>query len=200
MFPLLLLLSPAIVLLLVLLFHYAGYCTWDGKPGLVPHKTRDSVIQSCTYSPKAQRGRRFTTEERLDIAINHYLCNQKFMDYMEIEKAEQMESVSSNDLRKLFTLISYGSKEEFLRENPDCCKQTWGLMNTDQFGFWKRAIGDGNGMFNFRHKIRYMDQEGTRKEMESTRIFIMVNNCGYPKEKIYSWVGVVTSPQTGTKK
>jgi hypothetical protein len=137
--------------------NYLGYCTW-GKGDL--------------------RGRRFTTEERLDIAINDYLLNQISMDYSEISKAER---ASLSGVEKRFTLIPYGGKDEFLRINPSCCQLTWHGSEGYFFGYQERAKGIGDGMFDFKHKVRYMDQEGSRKEIETTNTYMEVNNCGHPR-------------------
>jgi hypothetical protein len=141
--------------------NYYGYCTWE-KGDL--------------------RGRRFTTEERLDIAINDYLGNQINLDYQEIGKAEGMRRAPIDDLKNRFTLIPYSGKDEFLRVNPDCCQLTWHLS---EFGFWERADGIGDGMFDFKHKVRYMNQEGSLKEIETTNTYIEVNNCGHPGHNFY---------------
>jgi len=178
---------PAFMVLLVLsgfaaliIPNCAGYCTWDGKLGRVPHKVQDGVIQTCIYPEQVQHWRRLTTEERRDIAINYYLCDrEELVAYNKIREVEKLGS--TDDVKKLFTLIPYGSKEEFLRENPDCCELLWGSVGKYDFGFWGRAKGIGNGAFNFRHKIRYMDREGIRKEVERTNLFIMVDNCGSPR-------------------
>ena len=149
--------------------NYYGYCTR-------PLSTNEDI-----------RGHRFTTEERLDIAINHYLRDPTNMDYYEIRMAEQMESLSWRDLQKRFTLIPHGDKEEFLRANPDCCNRSWGVTGEyEQFGFWERTRGAGDGMFNFKHKVRNMDQEGARKEIESTSTYMMVHNCGYVNYRVYT--------------
>ncbi|MCL2022640.1 MAG: hypothetical protein FWG81_11450 [Betaproteobacteria bacterium] len=186
--------------------NYDGYCTWrykhgGGLPiGKVPVE-QDGIIQSCTYSwhdekyLKSLYGRRFTTEERLDIAINYYLCDQISADYKEIREAE---GVGWTDLRERFTLIPYGSKSEFLQENPDCCELTPYTSPQNRYGgeeLWfhdeyprrgnERANGMGDGVFDFKHKIRYMDQEGFRKEIESTIAFILVSNCGVPRDRRY---------------
>lgn len=163
--------------------NYYGYCTWGGSHMLPVEQ--DGVILSCTKS-FTKRGRRFTTEERLEIAINDYLCHQN--DYYAIGKAEEMKDASSDEVKKRFTLIPYGSKDEFLRENPDCCQLTWKGSEGYNFPVWDSGLGTGdglvsgvgNGMFVFKHKVRYMDQQGTRKETESTH-HISVSNCGTPR-------------------
>lgn len=139
---------------------YQGYCTWDEE----------------------RMGKRFTTEERLDIAINYYLKNQNFIDFSEIEIIENNNRRRRNffeDLENRFTLIPYGNKEEFLKENPECCElTTW----DEQFGFWERADGIGDGMFIFQHKIRYIDKKtGIHKEIMSKDTNYQVNNCGYAR-------------------
>jgi len=188
---LLILLFPVLLLFLMFTLNYCGYCTWktDGRYLRVPVE-RDGIIQSCAASPlagKDLRGRRFTTEERLGIAINNYLCSQLYEGYNPIAMAEGMKGASSDDVKKRFTLIPYSSKEEFLRENPDCCQLTWRGSEGYSFPVWDtgtftgdgRVSGVGNGMFEFKYKVRYLDQQGTRKEIERTS-YIRVNNCGNP--------------------
>ncbi|MFE8046229.1 hypothetical protein RBA63_11345 [Brenneria goodwinii] len=137
--------------------NYLGYCTWDNQ----------------------RMGKRYTTQERLDIAIAKYLQYQTTKDYLEIGKSEHIIG-SSDELEQHFTLIHYSNKEEFLKENPECCERTWGLLEGDQFGFWERTDGAGDGMFDFRHKIRYIDKKnGTYKEIFSKKTYYEVNNCGY---------------------
>ncbi|MDR1662566.1 MAG: hypothetical protein LBR95_09130 [Azoarcus sp.] len=147
-------------------------------------KTYQSIrnyYEYCTWEKGDLRGRRFTTQERLDIAINDYLENQISMDYNEIKKAERIW----DDAKKRFTLIPYGGKDEFLRVNPGCCQLTWHRSEGYEFEFWARAEGIGNGMFDFKHKVRYMDQEGSRKEIETTNTYTRVSNCGHPRSKFY---------------
>ena len=155
----------------------------------------------CTYSTRFDdlRGRRFTTEERRDIAFDFYLHNQHNMDDSEIWKAEGVSGLPMKELEKRFTLIPYGSKNEFLRENPGCCQFTPYRSQQNIFGYDfefinldlpggstpirlgdERANGKGNGMFNFRRKVRYLDQQGVRKEIEITGTYIGVDNCGKP--------------------
>jgi hypothetical protein len=147
--------------------------------------TTDIVLTPPLLAKKDLRGCRFSTEERLVIAITHYLKNQIGMDCSEIQKVEQAESLSSKDLEKRFTVIPYGSQDEFFQENPECCERTWGLVEGDQFGFWERADGAGDGMFKFKHKVRYTDQDGSRKEIETTNTYIMVYNCGEARDRFY---------------
>jgi len=174
------------------ILNYHGYCTWGDKVSRTVPVEHKGAIQSCTVLPAEDlRGRRFTTEERLDIAINHYLCNQ-FDDYYLIGKAEGIGGLSTffsmDDVKKHFTLIPYSSKDEFLRENPDCCKLTWEGSEGYDFPFLEtgygvgngRADGVGDGMFDFKHKVRYMTQDRIRNEIEGAR-YITINNCGYPR-------------------
>ena len=101
------------------------------------------------------------------------------MDYWEIRKAEYPKHREYNmpeDLKKRFTLITYGDKDEFLQSNPGCCKRTWDLSWS---GRRRRAEGYGDGMFSFKHRVLYMDhQKGSLKQIESTSTHIMVTNCG----------------------
>ncbi|ATA25956.1 hypothetical protein JMY81_21365 [Brenneria goodwinii] len=138
--------------------NYLGYCTWDNQ----------------------RMGKRYTTQERLDIAIAKYLQYQITDDYLEIRKAERINSDDFDELEQRFILIQYNSKEAFIKENPACCERTWGLVEGPVFDLWERTDGIGDGMFDFRHKIRYIDKKhNTYKEIFSKYIYYQVNNCGY---------------------
>jgi hypothetical protein len=151
----------------------------------------NDATQSCQN--KEVPSRRLTSEERLDIVINHYLCNQISMDNEEIIRAEAkgMKEASIDDLKKRFTPIPYNNKSEFLQENPDCCKPFPYPSHQDMFGYdlfplWgdepeygsERASGMGEGIFAFKRKVRYMDREGGLKEIKTTETYT-VSNCGY---------------------
>lgn len=178
--------------------NYHGYCTYSPPRRQV--ELWDDTTLSCYKSPVKEdlRGRRFTMEERLDIAINYYMCNQISMDYIEIENAEGMREASMNDGKQRFTLIPYSSKEEFVRENPDCCKLLPYPFRQDILGheifLWggesslgsERANGMGDGIFDFKRKVRYMDREGSRKEINIIKRYIAVSNCGYPNKHWFS--------------
>ena len=89
-----------------------------------------SIRNYYGYCASRYASHRLTTEERLDIAIDHYLLEQINMDYKEILKAEYPEYRgygTPEDLKERFTLITYGDKDEFLQANPGCCKRTWDL-------------------------------------------------------------------------
>jgi len=159
--------------------NYYGYCTYP------------------SYAKRELRGHRFTTEERLDIAINYYLGDQR-NDYREIRAVEGMKEASLDDVEKYFTLIPYGSKDEFLRENPDCCELIPYSSHQNMFipivifgdhgRGDERASGRGDGKFSLKYKIRYMDGEGNRKETmifplpaRDLNKYIRVDNCGNPE-------------------
>ncbi|MHA6833212.1 hypothetical protein [Ralstonia pseudosolanacearum] len=127
---------------------------------------------------------KLTADERLNIAINHYLHQQRLTDLLEVGRMERA-SVGAKELGKIYTLIPYRSHAEFKRENSDCCKRTWGEVEGDQFDFWERSEGVGDGMFEFRHKIRYLDENGVAKVMISGRTYYMVSNCGYQRPRFY---------------
>jgi len=129
-------------------------------------------------------GLKLTTAERLDVAINHYVRQQTLADFLEIRQAEG-RNVKTDDMGRLYTLIPYQSSAEFRRENPDCCSRTWGNVEGDQFGFWERADGAGDGMFEFRHRIRYVGEDGVEKVLVSTKTYYTVNNCGHPRTQFY---------------
>ena len=118
-----------------------------------------------------------------------------------------MKPAPTDDVMKLFILIPYASKDEFLRENPGCCQLTPYRSRQNIFGYDpefisfnfpgnsptirpgdERASGKGNGMFNFRRKVRYLDQQGVRKEIEITETYIGVDNCGNPWSHRYYYI------------
>ncbi|MGN5222263.1 hypothetical protein [Aeromonas veronii] len=146
--------------------NYQGYCSMDG----VIHKIK------------------LDTKERLDIAVARYLRSQTLMDLNEIELFENDGRRSGEyfeSLKSEFVLVPYSSKSDFYRSNPDCCELTWNMVEGDQFGFWERASGSGNGMFVFNHKIRYFNRGGVEKEIYSRSTYLSVDNCGYAKYKFY---------------
>jgi len=182
--------------------NYYGYCTYSPPPGSgrSPIEVWDDNTRACHKSPVKDDvlGRRFTTEERLDIAINYYLCNQKNIDYRWIKDAENMREYSMDDIKNQFTLIPYGGKSEFIQENPACCDLIPHPSQQDIFGYElliirgnpssgnERASGMGNGRFAFKHKVRYLDRERNRKEVKTTKTYISVSNCGFPTNDFIS--------------
>ena len=146
--------------------NYQGYCSGSG----------------------ARLGINLNTQERLDLAVADYLQNQVHMDFNEIENVESENKRQRGymaALKKKFTLIPYSSQEEFYLINPGCCERSWLMVEGEQFGFWERAAGAGNGMFIFTHKVRYKTLDGTRKEINTTNTYMAVNNCGYPTYRFY---------------
>lgn len=139
--------------------NYLGYCTWiDGKENM-----------------------RLSTEERLDIAINEYLKGQETLAFLAIEMAENNNKRNGDFLSKLrneYTLVKYNNKEEFLRENPNCCSLKFDFIEGPQFGLWDLAAGSGKGAFVFDHKVRYLDKNGNLKVINSNNFTFSVNNCG----------------------
>lgn len=129
-------------------------------------------------------GVRLTTAERLDIAVNHYVRQQTLTDLLEIRQAEG-RSGAIEDMGRFYKLIPYQSSAEFRRENPDCCSRTWGNVEGDQFGFWERSEGAGDGMFEFYHRIRYVGEDGVEKVVVSRKTYYTVNNCGHARPRAF---------------
>lgn len=87
-------------------------------------------------------GKRYTTQERLDISIGNYLQRQTVIGLLDIEfftNNNRRKGEFFEELVKRFILMPYNSKEEFLKENPRCYERTWGLVEGGQFGFWART-------------------------------------------------------------
>jgi hypothetical protein len=182
--------------------NYDGYCTLKlGKAVQQVPVEQDRGVQSCIVAPLKRQdlyGYRFTTEERFDIALNHYLCNQGSMDYPEIKEAENIKGYSIDETKNRFALILYGSKNEFLRENPGCCDLIPYWTKQNRFGYEfllfrgdpspgnERATGMGNGMFAFKHRVRYLDRERNSKKIKTTKTYIYVGNCGFPSHDFVS--------------
>lgn len=145
--------------------NYQGYCTALGEK----HNTN------------------LTTDQRLRIAVSEYLRSQASTDFHEIAYVENSKGkmMGHESLRENFSLLTYSSESEFFKFNPDCCDRIGSLVEGDQFGFWERAGGSGDGMFNFTHKVRYSARNGVSKEFSSTRTFVTVSNCGNATIKSY---------------
>lgn len=127
-------------------------------------------------------GIRLSTEARLNIAITKYITTEQYsIDYSEISKVERKDNPSLKEVEKDFKLIPYENFAEFLKENPKCCKLTDGSSDGNEFGFWERADAKGNGMFDFKHKIRYRTQDGNIKEIISRKTYCLIYNCGTPR-------------------
>lgn len=127
----------------------------------------------------ANYGERLSIEDRLNLAIEHYLRNQKALDYKEIRR--KMGAGFSEETK----LIPYASKDEFLEINAECCELTKGLSDGDWLGFWERADGLGDGMFVFSHKVRYTSEVRSDETIMSEKSYYMVDNCGNAKFKFY---------------
>lgn len=132
-------------------------------------------------------GRKLAPAERLDFALEDYLRNQELFDLEEIGMFERKDRTlpSIEDVKRDFTVIPYASREEFLQANPQCCQLTWSLPEGERIGFWEKADDSGDGYFYFAHKIRYLDRQGTRKEITATRTYYQVMNCGHVRHHFY---------------
>ena len=129
-------------------------------------------------------GVKLSVDQRLDLAINHYLKNQLSYAFGEIRNAED-KALSRADLRSRFSLVPYKSVREFKELNPTCCDRVYGLVEGDFIGFEERISGAGDGVFKFSHKVRYENSEGGLKEIVSESSYYLVSNCGVPKYSFY---------------
>jgi len=135
----------------------------------------------------AKDGKKLSTTERFDLALNDYLLGQASYDLQEVGMAERKDGgiPSIEDVKREFTVIPYASREEFRAANPQCCQLTWSLPEGDRIGFWEKADDSGDGYFHFKHKIRYADREGTPKEILSKHTYYQVMNCGQTRRQFY---------------
>ncbi len=136
------------------------------------------------YGYCSRNGSNLTKKQRLDIAIERYL-HEQYHDYHSIRYVEQREVLPKIKFEKYFRIIPYKNKEEFLKINPECCELEWYHTEKFWFGFWERAEGSGNGIFNFKHKIRYQLPDGSVRMIDSKNMYYQVNNCGEPQCLIY---------------
>lgn len=133
------------------------------------------------YGYCSETGHRLSDKQRLDVAVRHYLGNQR-IDHIEIF---QQEGLSSDVGSSIYHLNRYKDVEEFFNVNPDCCELKYGGGNVPVVGFWARSRGVGNGYFNFYHKINYIDsRSGREREIQSKYTHYHVDNCGVPKYRV----------------
>lgn len=132
--------------------NYLGYCSVDGG--------------------------KLTDQRRLDSAIDHYLLNQKNIDYLEIADVERPDRPPLDDVINGFKRVPYESGSEFLKENPACCELTESMPDGQRSDFWDRVAGAGEGQFFFSYKVRYFDGLGRLKEIVADGVFYQVDNCG----------------------
>lgn len=123
-------------------------------------------------------GSKLTDQRRLDFAIDHYLWNQKNIDYLEIADVERPDRPPLDDATNSFKRVPYENKLEFLKENPACCELTERMPDGQRLGFWDRVAGAGEGQFFFSYKVRYFDELGRLKEIFADGVFYQVDNCG----------------------
>ena len=125
--------------------------------------------------------RKWTTKERLDIALADLLVNQELMGLLEIGKAERSGTPPIRILREAYFVIPYESKSEFLEVNPGCCALTWLLPEGRSIDWQERAHNSGDGFFRVNYVIRYKDSLGNIKTLPAKHTYYQVNNCGYPR-------------------
>lgn len=131
------------------------------------------------YGYCSRTGHRLSDEQRLNIAISHYLLNQKIIDSVEV-----FQYKGSRGSFKRYPLKEYISSEDFLEKNPKCCQLGYGGVDVPLVDFWVRARGVGNGYFIFHHKINYINNSEVDEEIESKYTHYFVDNCGVPRYRI----------------
>lgn len=136
-----------------------GYCTWkEEKKGLIIGR-----------------------DQRLDLAINAYMRDQTSIDYQEIELIEnsgKRDPTYWEHLKSHFSLIRYKSKEDFLKDNQQCCAVVGVDIPAPSGDFWDWSSNPGTTVFEIKHKIRYTNQNGTLKEISSSHTYFAIDNCG----------------------
>jgi hypothetical protein len=136
-----------------------GYCTWkEEKKGLI-----------------------ISRDQRLDVAINAYLKDQISIDYREIEligNNEKRDPAYREFIKSHFSLIRYSNREEFLKDNPQCCAVVGVDIPAPSGDFWDWASNPGTIVFEVKHKIRYTDQNGNLKQIPSYHTYFAIDNCG----------------------
>ncbi len=162
-----LMMAVLLAVLLVLLLDF-GYRHWRAYAGY------------CD-----QTGEKLSTAQRLDIAVEDYLRNQRTADLLEIRVVEGRQDLGPDQLSRDFTLHPYASKEQFLADNPDCCSLTWSLPEGDHVGWWQKAKDSGDGYFHLVHKIRYTGPDGARKQIVASRVYYQITNCGHARLRVF---------------
>lgn len=79
-----------------------------------------------------------------------------------------------------YTRIGRVNVDEFLRQNPNCCKVV-GITNKSIFPYslWYRLWGDYRAAVEIKYTARFLDKQGNIVEFKNYKEYPVVKNCGY---------------------
>jgi len=163
-----LILAGALIIVLGLAAYDPGYPMWRAYQGI------------CEKT-----GAKLTTAQRLNFALDDYLFRQEIVDLLEIGAFDHRDQPSIEELRRDFTVVPYSSRDEFLAANPQCCHLIWILAEGMSIGTWEKADNSGDGFFDFKHRINYVDRQGTRRQITSKYTYWQVRNSGEAQDHFY---------------
>lgn len=150
-----------------------------------------------------QTGKKITYKQRMNLAVDYFMENQEGISgtvlaryvnsFSEKDKSNPTSEgiallsggyykrpLNSDVPEKGYTIIYYKTKEEFLNENPQCCKQRWTYSYEDtEQNIVDRMAGKGAGYIHLLYHIKYKDKQGVEGKFLVDNIYFTVNNCGY---------------------
>ena len=105
---------------------------------------------------------------------------QRVFNYQNNREAMPIES--TNKGTQYYKQIKYGSFEEFLKDNPNCCAvNPGGGYDLPPPDFWDRIFGYNSGdaiVLNF--NVRYLDEKGNQQSRK-IKFENALTNCGIVK-------------------
>lgn len=156
------------------------------------------IIVFLTFSPSnrdidfcAKTKKRILPQQRIDIVIDDVLKHQDYYAVESIEKYRKsyfsrLKSSSASILPDStdiplgeYELINYKNKEEFIRENPQCCKLVEGLPNAEgTLAEFDMESNYGEEFVHLVYYIKYIDSKGVVKKFLIDTFYLAVSNCG----------------------
>lgn len=136
------------------------------------------VILSLNYAGFCFAERRFLSdEEKIKIAIKYILSTYPPVIDLFEERNEIVVKIGRNTPADP---IRYDSMEDFLSQNPSCCKIT---KTMERSGYTVRLehklLGSVNTFVELKFKVKYVDEKGIVRTAMKTR-YVAVSNCGHP--------------------
>jgi len=117
------------------------------------------------------KGRYFSDEERIQIAINSVL--RSYPPIMERRQSGMLEFI------KIENPIYYEDIEEFLELNENCCEVTTHGKEGYPRGLWNRLRGRTAVFVSVNYTVYYIDEDGIEREFKHSP-YIAISNCGRP--------------------
>ena len=116
-------------------------------------------------------------EEKISIAINYELSG-----YPPVvsEYGEKDGRVFCTKAYIPDNPVYYKNVDEFLFENPDCCRVT---QKMERSGYTvrleHRLLGSANTFVEVKYKAKYIDANGIERSQITER-YVAISNCGHP--------------------